>query len=228
MQSNLPIQRSIEVKNAPESPQQRIFDISQKIHSAIPVWPSEPDVSVTRHAEIGPDCPVNIGAISMGLHTGTHGDAPLHYDPKGAASDACALDPYIGRCVVVDARGAMGTVTESDLDWDVIAGEQRVLIRTYDVFPHDHWDEGFSAVDASVITRMALGGAMLIGVDTPSLDPQDSKTMDAHLAVREANMRILEGLVLDDVPPGAYELVALPLALVGADASPVRAILREL
>ena len=206
----------------------RIFDISQRIHARIPVWPGEPGVAITRHADIGPDCPVNIGALSMGLHTGTHGDAPLHYDAGGAASDQCALDPYLGRCVVVDARGAGAYVEEGDLDWEAIAGAARVLIRTYDAFPHGSWDEGFTAISAAVIGRLAAQGAVLIGVDTPSLDPQNSKTMDAHHAVRDADMRILEGLVLDDVPPGAYELIALPLALAGADASPVRAILREL
>jgi arylformamidase len=68
----------------------------------------------------------------------------------------------------------------------------------------------------------------LIGTDAASLDPEQSKTLDAHQAVKAADMRILEGLVLDDVPPGWYELIALPLCIVGADASPVRAILREI
>ena len=73
-----------------------------------------------------------------------------------------------------------------------------------------------------------MQGVRLVGIDTPSIDPQNSKTMDAHKAVLAADMRILEGLVLDDVPEGRYELIALPLPIVGADASPIRAILREL
>ncbi|MEP2551838.1 MAG: kynurenine formamidase, partial [Marinomonas sp.] len=103
-----------------------------------------------------------------------------------------------------------------------------VLIRTYERFPHAAWDEDFTAIAPEVIARLAASGVQLIGVDTPSLDPQNSKTMDAHHAVRTADMRILEGLVLDDVEPGKYELIALPLAIAGGDASPVRAILREL
>ena len=78
------------------------------------------------------------------------------------------------------------------------------------------------------MARLRDGGALLIGTDTPSLDPQTSKTMDAHHEVLAGDMRILEGLVLDEVPPGEYELIALPLAIEGADASPVRAVLREL
>ena len=102
-----------------------------------------------------------------------------------------------------------------------------MLFRTFDRFPADHWPEHFTAVSAGAIAALAARQVMLIGIDSPSLDSETSKTMDAHLAM-PADMRILEGLVLDHVPPGDYELIALPLALVGLDASPVRAVLREL
>ncbi len=206
----------------------RIWDISQRIHPDIPLWPGEPPVEVSRHAEMGPDCPVNIGAMSLPLHTGTHGDAPLHYDPAGIASDQCELEPYLGPCIVVDARHAGDSVRENDLDWAAIEGARRVVIRTYERFPHEEWDSDFTAISASVIARLRDEGVQLIGTDAPSLDPETSKTMDAHHEVKAGDMRILEGLVLDDVPPGEYELIALPLAIAGADASPVRAILREL
>ncbi|MEP5938282.1 MAG: arylformamidase [Erythrobacter sp.] len=206
----------------------KIWDISQRIHAAIPQWPGEPPIVVQRTASIGPDVPVNVGAMSLPLHTGTHGDAPLHYDPDGIASDQCDLAPYLGPCVVIDARSAGTAVTEDDLDWSVIEGQSRILFRTYDRFPHDQWDENFTAIDAKLVARLREQSAVLIGTDTPSLDPQNSKTMDAHKEVLAGDMRILEGLVLDDVPPGQYELIALPLAIAGGDASPVRAILREM
>jgi arylformamidase len=103
-----------------------------------------------------------------------------------------------------------------------------VLLRTYEQFPHDQWDSDFTAIASDVIARLGSLGVRLIGTDAASLDPEQSKTLEAHHAVKAADMRILEGLVLDDVPPGWYELVALPLRIIGADASPVRAILREL
>lgn len=209
-------------------PSRRIWDISQRIHGSIPRWPGEPAIALTRHAEIGPDCPVNVGAVSLPLHTGTHADAPLHYSNSGAASAECELEPYIGRCVVIHVTDPGNQVEIEDCDWSAIDGHTRVLIRTYANFPHDHWDSHFKAVAPNVIERLASMGVQLIGVDTPSLDPETSKTMDAHHAVLAADMRIIEGLVLDDVEPGEYELVALPLKLAGADASPVRAILREL
>ncbi|WP_271078807.1 arylformamidase [Aurantiacibacter sp. MUD61] len=206
----------------------RIWDISQRLSSNTPLWPGEPELKVSRHASISPECPVNIGAISLPLHSGTHADAPLHYSNDGVASADSPLEPYVGRCMVVDARASGARIEMQDCDWSVIEGEKRVLFRTYENFPHDAWDKNFTAVAPDVIARLRDAGALLIGIDTPSLDPQNSKTMDAHQEVLEGDMRILEGLVLDHVAPGAYELIALPLAIEGADASPVRAILREL
>jgi len=206
----------------------KIWDISQRLGARTPLWPGEPDVVLSRSASLGPDCPVNIGALSFPLHAGTHADAPLHYSDDGVASADSSLDAYIGPCLVVDARASGARVEEDDCDWEALAGAKRVLFRTYERFPHDAWDESFTAIAPPVIARLREAGAVLIGTDTPSLDPQNSKTMDAHHEVLKGDMRILEGLVLDAVEPGAYELIALPLAIEGADASPVRAILREL
>jgi arylformamidase len=104
----------------------------------------------------------------------------------------------------------------------------RVLFRTFAQFPHESWRSDFTCITADAVRALAGLGVRLIGLDSPSLDPQDSKAMDAHRAVLAADMRVLEGLVLDDVPPGDYELIALPLKLAGLDASPVRAVLRGL
>lgn len=206
----------------------RIWDLSQRISAATPLWPGEPPIEITRHASIGAECPVNIGAISMPMHTGTHADAPLHYADGAASSAECDLEPYIGRCVLIDATQAAGRVEIKDCDWAAIEGHKRVLIRTYTRFPHDVWVSDFKAIAPEVIERLGEQGVLLIGVDAPSLDPQTSKTMDAHHAVLSADMRILEGLVLDDIACGSYDLTALPLKIAGADASPVRAVLREI
>lgn len=208
-------------------PIRKIWDISQRIGPRTPLWPGEPELAIKRHAEIDEDCPVNIGSISLPLHTGTHADAPLHYSKGGASSADVALDPYLGPCVVTDVRHCEGRVELSDCDWSAIEGERRVLFRTYDRFPSDAWDPDFAAIAPEVIVRLRESGTMLIGTDTPSLDPQNSKTMDAHREILSGDMRILEGLVLEAVPAGRYELIALPLAIENADASPVRAILRE-
>lgn len=206
----------------------RIWDISQPLRPALPVWPGDTAFSAAARWSHGPGSPVHVSAVTLSTHAGAHADAPLHYDPQGAPIDAVALDAYLGPCLVVDARGC-GALIEADfVATTVPAGTVRALFRTYERFPHAAWTEHFTAVHPAAIDRLAACGVRLVGIDSPSLDAQDSKTMDAHHAVRRAGMRVLEGLVLDEVPPGAYELIALPLALRGLDASPVRAVLREL
>jgi arylformamidase len=206
----------------------KIWDISQVLRPGMPMWPGEPEVELRRMATMSAQCPVNVGAIAFPLHAGTHADAPLHYDASGMASADCELTAYIGRCVVVDVRHARGRVEAADVDWSVVASAERVLFRTYERFPLDKWDSAFTAIAPEVIARLRALGVRLIGTDAASLDPEQSKTMDAHQEILTGDMRILEGVVLDAVPPGEYELIALPLKIASADASPVRAILREI
>lgn len=205
-----------------------LIDISQVLNPAIPGWPGEPGFVLEKCAQISPECPVNTAALSLSTHAGTHADAPLHYDATGADSAQTALEAYVGRCVVLDVRDCGAMVEPGDVAWNALGDARRVLFRTYERFPHGAWDSDFTAIAAEVIERLGALGVVLVGTDAASLDPQQSKTMDAHHAVRRRGMRILEGLVLDDVAPGEYELIALPLRIAGADASPVRAVLRTL
>ena len=204
----------------------RIWDISQPLRPGLPVWPGDTEFTHERTWKMADGSPVNVSRLTMSTHSGTHADAPLHYDEAGLDSASSALEPYIGECLVVDARGVGAAIEVGDLPH--LHSADRVLFRTYETFPHEAWETGFTAIAAETIRWLSLQGVRLVGIDTPSIDPQDSKTMDAHKAVLAADMRILEGLVLDDVPEGRYELIALPLPLAGADASPIRAILREL
>lgn len=204
----------------------RIWDISQTLRPGLPVWPGDTPFALERTWLMEDGSPVNVGRMTMSTHSGTHGDAPLHYAADAADIASLDLDPYIGECLVADARAASGVVEIGDLP--DLEGTTRVLLRTFDRFPHDRWDRDFTAVAAETIRWLAAQGVRLVGTDAPSVDPQESKTMDAHRAVLAADMRILEGLVLDDVPPGRYELIALPLKIAGGDAGLCRAILREL
>ena len=206
----------------------KVWDISQTIRPGMPLWPGEPPLVLRRNAEISAECPVNVGEIQAPLHAGTHADSPFHYDPQGRVSADCDLDPYLGPCVVVDVRGARDRVELGDVDWPALAGSRRVIFRTFDRFPADRWESAFTAIAPEVIGRLREAGVRLVGTDAPSLDPEQSKTMDAHHEIQAGDMRILEGLVLDDVTPGEYELIVLPLKIAQADASPVRAILREI
>lgn len=206
----------------------KIWDISQTLRPDMPMWPGEPALVLRRNAAISEQCPVNVGALDTPLHAGTHADSPFHYDPQGATSAECGIDAYLGRCAVIDVRHARSRVEIDDVDWAALTGAERVLFRTYDRFPADRWDSEFRAIAPDVIARLRGNGVRLVGTDAASLDPEQSKTMDAHREIQVGDMHILEGLVLDHVPPGEYELIALPLKIAGADASPVRAILREI
>jgi arylformamidase len=204
----------------------RIWDVSQTLRPGLPVWPGDTAFGFERSWRMEDGSPVNVGRMTMSTHSGTHGDAPLHYAADAADIASVDLDPYLGECLVVDARSARNAVEVGDLP--TLDAAERVLLRTFKGFPHERWDSAFTAIAPETIRWLAAQGVRLIGTDAPSLDPQESKTMEAHKAVLAADMRILEGLVLDDVPPGRYELIALPLKIAGGDAGLCRAILREL
>lgn len=205
-----------------------LWDISPAIHAAAPVFPGDTPYTQQWCATIGPGCPVNVSAIHLSPHVGAHADAPLHYDPQGAAIGAVGLEPFLGRCRVIHAI-ACGPLVE----WQHIAHAitpalpPRVLVRTYQTAP-SVWDGDLAAYAPETVQKLADLGVQLIGIDTASIDPASSKTLDSHQVIRRRNLRVLENLVLDDVPEGDYELIALPLKLTEADASPVRAVLRAL
>ena len=205
-----------------------LIDISPTLAPGMPVWPGDTAYEAERTWQIAPGTPVNVSRLTLSTHTGAHADAPLHYDDDGPAIADVALAPYLGPCYVVYAMAPAACVTIDEVADKLPAQLERILFRTYAQAPTRLWDCNFKALDAELIDELARRGARLVGLDTPSIDPETSKTLDAHMAVRRAGMAILEGLILDRAAEGLYELIALPLKLAGMDASPVRAILRSL
>jgi arylformamidase len=206
----------------------RLWDISPSVHAGSPVFPGDAPYRSVWAACIAPGCPVNVSTLTMSPHTGAHADAPLHYDDEGAAIGALPLEPYLGRCRVIHAIGAGPLLRWSHLAHALADLPPRVLVRTYAQAPVDRFDVGLTAYAPATIERLADLGVTLIGIDTASIDPANSKTLDSHQVIHRRGLRVLENLVLDEVPEGDYELIALPLKLTTADASPVRAVLREL
>ena len=206
----------------------RLWDISPPVHAGSPVFPGDAPFSLAWPARIGPGCPVNVSTLTLSPHTGAHADAPLHYDDAGAAIGAVSLEPFLGRCRVIHAIARGPLVLWEHLEHALADLPPRVLVRTYATMPVDRWDPALAAYAPQTIERLAELGVTLIGIDTASIDPADSKTLDSHQVIRRRGLRVLENLVLDEVPEGDYELIALPLKLTTADASPVRAVLREL
>ena len=206
----------------------RLWDISPPVQPGAPVFPGDTPYAQQWAATIAPGCPVNVSTLTLSPHVGAHADAPLHYDPHGVAVGALDLEPYLGRCRVVHAIARGPLVTWQHIAHAMHDLPPRVLVRTYERAPVDHWDPLLAAFAPETLERLADAGVRLVGIDTASIDPADSKTLDSHQVIRRRGVRVLENLVLDAVPEGDYELIALPLKLMAADASPVRAVLREL
>ena len=206
---------------------QRVWDISPPIGSDSPLFPGDQPYRQDWTATIAPGCPVNLGAITMSPHIGAHADAPLHYRNGAATIGQLPLDPYLGRCRVIHALDAGPLVEPRHLAHASAALPPRVLVRTCARAP-TRWSPDFSSFAPETIDWLAAYGVKLIGIDSQSVDPADSKTLPSHHRLLAHDMRVLENLVLDAVDAGDYELIALPLKLVESDASPVRAVLREL
>ena len=205
----------------------RLWDISPPVAPGVPVFPGDADFALRWAWTMSADCPVNVSTLTLSPHTGAHADAPLHYSADGAPVGALALEPYLGACRVVHAIGCGPLVQWQHLAHALQGLPPRVLVRTYQRAPAA-WDPALAAFAPELVERLADAGVLLVGIDTASIDPAQSKTLPSHQVVRRRGLRVLENLLLDEVPEGDYELIALPLKLMTADASPVRAVLRRL
>jgi arylformamidase len=206
----------------------RLWDISPPVGPGSPVFPGDTPYTQAWAASIGPGCPVNVSTITLSPHVGAHADAPLHYDAAGEPVGALDLAPFIGPCRVIHAIDCGPLILPQHLAHAMRALPPRVLVRTYARMPTDRWDPALAAFAPDTIRQLADRGVRLVGIDTASIDPADSKTLDSHQVIRQRGLRVLENLVLDEVAEGDYELIALPLKLAACDASPVRAVLRAL
>jgi arylformamidase len=207
----------------------RILDISRPVAPGVPVWPGDTPYAFRLTWTIGPGCPVNVGQITMSPHTGAHADAPFHFDPAGADAASVDLSKYVGPCVVVAARPGEDGLAPTDLPPGteaLLREAPRLLVRTYDARPSS-FDEHLRHLTPALADWLADRGVVLVGLDSDSMDAFTSKDLPSHHRLARRGVAILEGLDLSAVAPGVYDLVALPLRLVGADASPVRAVLLE-
>lgn len=204
-----------------------IYDISPPITEQLKVWPGDtaPRREVLLDLERGDT--ITLSTLHATVHLGAHADGANHYGRGAPGVEALRIEDYLGPCQVirVEARRA-ARVTAEQLPERFDAPRILICTNTYpdpNVFARD-----FSALEPELVDRLHERGVRLVGIDTPSVDLFESKDLPAHARFLANGMGILEGLVLRDVPEGVYELIALPLRLVGFDASPVRAVLRSL
>ena len=208
-----------------------LYDITPPITPALKVWPGDTPPSREVLLDMRRGDHITLSTLRGTVHLGAHADGASHYGLDAPAVDARPLDDYLGPCRVVDVRARPARrFGPDDLVLDPGAGidAPRVLFRTGTFPDPTAFREDFAALDPALVGWLRDRGVRLVGVDTPSVDLFDSKDLPAHRACLACDVAILEGLDLSAVPPGRYELIALPLKLVGFDASPVRAVLRTL
>ncbi|WP_235872131.1 arylformamidase [Siminovitchia acidinfaciens] len=205
----------------------KLIDISQPLTNDIGVWPGDTPFNFKLSFTKEQTGSVNIGQITTSVHTGTHIDAPYHFDEHGEKVHELDVNIYVGPARVVDVTGCE-MVGREELERFDLEGVERLLLKTSDGRDLSQFPEKFTTFRENIGPFLKEKGIRLLGTDGPSVDAVDSKTMDAHHSLNDNGVYILENIVLSEVEPGDYELIALPLAIEGADGSPVRAVLRQL
>lgn len=201
----------------------RIYDVTRPVFAGMPVWPGDPPCRCGWSARL-PGDGVNAAELSLGVHTGTHADGPLHVLEGAAPIADLPLGAFIGPADVVDVAGAVA-LDEGWVDANLPAGCERLLLRTGAWADPEHFPAAWPALTPGGARLLVTRHVRLLGTDAPSPDPADADDLPVHRILLGAGIPIVENLLLDDVAPGRYELVALPLRLAEADSSPVRAVL---
>jgi len=208
----------------------KIHDISLPVFPGMVVWPDNPSVTLLRTQDQAKGDTATLSELSLGVHTGTHLDAPLHFVPGGAGVDALALDVLCGPALVCHALEADALTAEVFEGMNVPVGTIRLLIRTRnsELWARDvrEFNTDYVAVTADGARWLVERGVKLIGVDYLSVAPYPDPITPHDILLR-AGIIPVEGLNLSDIAPGNYTLTCLPLKLVGADGAPARAILVE-
>lgn len=203
----------------------RYFDISPEISNSLAVWPGDEKYQRLVKIDFKEGGNLLLSSIQTTVHLGAHVDAPNHYHPAGEGIGQRSLDYYLGPCQVVTVSRPRGArIYPEDLGAVKIL-TPRVLIKTQSFPDPNQWNSDFNSLSPELIESLAEKGVILVGIDTPSIDLFDDQLLLSHNAVYSKQLAILEGIVLDEVTDGIYTLIALPLRLKDADASPVRAIL---
>lgn len=200
-----------------------IIDISMALDATTPEWPGDTPFAYRLSVTKQQSGSVNIGELQSSTHIGTHIDAPFHYDEQGLKIDELPLDVYLTTAQVMDVTG-LEQVKLDDLD-ELKQGVSAVLLKTASWQDRSEFPGAWPVFDPAIAEWMQANGVRLLGVDVPSVDPETSKELPMHHAMNRNGRFILEGIVLDDVAAGVYQLAALPLKIRGGEGSPVRAVL---
>ena len=211
----------------------KLWDISRTLSNDLAEWPGDEPCRFRLTREKTEGASVNLGAISMSLHNGTHADARFHFDADGESIEKASLQTYLGRATVVDLWQAFldskekHLITIEDLrpSAEAIAATSRILVKTGRWTDSTMFPKQIPVIAADVPAWLQKNGVKLLGLDLPSVDEIDSKSLQNHHALAHAGIAIIESLDLSNVASGIYHLAALPLKIAGGDGAPMRAIL---
>ncbi len=203
----------------------KIYDLTPKISPRLGVFPGDQAFERKVALSFKDGHNLELSSILGSAHLGAHADAPSHYNFKGMSIEKRPLGPYLGKAQVIRVPGlkAKQRVMPEHIKSAIQA--PRILIDTCSFPDPDLWNSDFCSFSPELLEFLADQGVRLVGIDTPSVDPEDSKALESHQVLFSRNYSVLEGLLLKDVPEGLYTLVALPLPYEHGDASPVRAVL---
>ena len=204
----------------------KIIDISPLVSERLAVWPGDVPFSRSIALDVEKGDNITLSALNTSVHLGAHTDAPNHYAKNSAGIATRPLELYYGPCQIIRVELEQGSRIRPEHIAQPIEAE-RVLFATGSFPDPEHFNEDFCSLSAELVHHLADKGVRLVGIDTPSVDLCHDKVLESHTAIHEHDMGILEGVVLDGVNEGIYTLIALPLKIENADASPVRAVLIE-
>ena len=206
----------------------RLRDISISLSASTPEWPGDTPWSCGWTATIANGASVNLSSVTSSPHVGTHADAPLHVRDGWPGSHELPLDAFYGPAILLDVSGVSG-----EIGFDVIEPHikgqsiERLLLRTGATIASGSFPDEWPTLSESCARTLLGFGLRLLGVDAPSVDTKNSKSLAVHAMLFSGNAFILENLDLRRTPPGPYDIIAFPVKMMSMDAAPVRAILIE-
>jgi arylformamidase len=203
-----------------------LHDISIPLGTHTPEWPGDTPFSCGWTWEIARGASVNVSSITASPHVGTHADAPLHVRDGWPAAHELPLQAFAGPAAVCGVRDGAHAVELDDIVGLPAGAVERLILRTGCSIAAGGFPPSWPALSTAAVQQLLARGLVLLGVDAPSVDLRDSTSLEVHHALFAGGAYNIENLDLRDVPYGTYELIALPVKVVGADAAPVRAALR--
>lgn len=202
------------------------IDITMPLHKNMPVWPGDTPFQYQLMATLEQDG-ANVGDITMSLHAGTHIDAPFHYDDFGKSIDVLPIELFIGPSLIVELLDVK-QIQLQHVARLMLDGIERIFFKTKQHYDLYRFDPDFTTIHPEVVHFLAEKGVKVVGTDAPSVDAVNDSTLQAHHAFRKERLYIIENLYLKDIKAGMYEFFGVPLAIQGGDASPIRAVVREM